>query len=160
MKWLESFIKSYPVIQARYEKELADVIQEEKNKLKEKVPLNHWWKIDDIDQMELDLPKKEKDRLRRFELFSEMIDITKNKGLNSQEFKQIIDDLENVAKSLDKNDKKEMEIMLIEGLINSMVSEKRYDQFYGLLGSELRKMCDKNNEFWISLEKEEKIKSD
>lgn len=160
MKWLESFIKSYPVIQVRYENELSDVIQEEKNKLKEKVPLNRWWEIDDIDHMELDLPKKEKDRLRRFELLSEMIDITKNKGLNSQEFKQIIDDLENVAKSLDENDKKEMEIMLIEGLINCMVSEKRYDQFYALLGSELRKMCDKNNEFWISLENEKKIKSD
>ena len=43
-----------------------------------------------------------------------------------------------------------MEIMLLEGLINSTLSSRKiYDQFYKVLGPELRKMCDSNNAFWM-----------
>jgi hypothetical protein len=75
-----------------------------------------------------------------------------SKGVNSSELKQIMDDLENVAQTLNDHDKKEMEIMLLEGLVNATLSSRNaYDQFYEILGPELRKMCDSNNAFWIEL---------
>jgi hypothetical protein len=73
-----------------------------------------------------------------------------HKGIESAELKQILDDLEFVAKTLTDREKKEMEIMLLEGLINrTLSSTKMYDQFYKALGPELRKMCDSNNDFWM-----------
>ena len=77
------------------------------------------------------------------------MDILINKGIKSLETKKILDDLENVAKTLSDSDKKEMEILLIEGLINATLSRKIYDDFYEILGPELRKMCDSNNTFWM-----------
>jgi hypothetical protein len=152
MQWLEEFIKKHPFIQKNYEQQVIEGIRDEKNELKRKVPAHQWWEIDDIDGMELDLPIKEKDRLRGSELHSGILEIMDSKGVNSSELKQIMDDLENVAQTLNDHDKKEMEIMLLEGLVNATLSSRNaYDQFYEILGPELRKMCDSNNAFWIEL---------
>lgn len=150
MKWLADFIKKYPVIQANYEKQVVENIKQELDELKAKVPEHRWWEVDDIDAMELDLSIEEKDRLRTSELHSGILKIMDNKGIDSAELKQILDDLECVAKTLNDHEKKEMEIMLLEGLINSTLSSRKiYDQFYKVLGPELRKMCDSNNAFWM-----------
>ena len=51
-----------------------------------------------------------------------------------------------------------MEVLLIEGLINATYSDSRkiYDEFYEILGPELKKMCDSNNAFWMKLGEENK----
>ena len=156
MKWLEEFIKKYPDIQEDYDQQVLEGILYEKDELKKKVPEHRWWEIDDIDAMELDLPDNEKDRLRTCELHTSIMKILKYKGTRSLEIKKILDELENVAETLSNRDKKEMEVLLIEGLINATLSRKIYDEFYEILGPELKKMCDSNNAFWMKLGEENK----
>lgn len=158
MKWLQGFIKKYPVIQSNYEQQVIEDIGHEKNKLKNKVPEHRWWEIDDIDAMELDLSAEIKDMIRRSELHSEILDIIDSKGVRSPELRLILDDLESVAHTLNNHDKKGMEILIIEGLINTIYSdsEELYDEFYEILGPELKKMCDSNNAFWMKLGEENK----
>ena len=160
MKWLEEFIKKYPNMQTAYEQEALKCIQYEKDELKKKVPEHRWWEINDIDSMKLDLPDTEKDRLRTDELHNEIMKILINMGIKSLEIMKILEDLENVAETLNDRDKKEMEILLIEGLINATLSQKIYDDFYEILGPQLRQMCDSNNEFWVKLGEKNKNKQD
>ena len=158
MKWLEEFIKKYPDIQEDYDQQVLEGILYEKDELKKKVPEHRWWEIDDIDAMDLNLPEVEQDRLRNSSLYYKILNLIDSKGIKSPEIKEILDDLEDVAFSLDEKEKGAMEVLLIEGLINATYSDSRkiYDEFYEILGPELKKMCDSNNAFWMKLGEENK----
>ncbi len=147
MKWLESLIKKYPSIQSNYEQRILEEIQYEKDKLKKNIPENKWWEIDNINSMLFDLPEKEKSRIRREVLDSYIIKTIKQ-NKESIELNQVMNDMEEIAQTLNDNEKKEMEILLLEGIINVTIASGDYNNFYFMLGPTLRKMCNENNAFW------------
>ena len=137
MKCLADFIKKYPVIQLNYEKQVVEMIRQKKSELKAKVPEHRWWEVDDIDAMELDLSVEEKDRLRKSELHTGMLEIIDHKGIDSAELDQVLSDLECVAKTLNDTEKEEMEMMLSKEFANNTFClRKIHNLFYKILGSE------------------------
>jgi hypothetical protein len=148
MKWLEALVKKYPSIQSNYEQSVLEEIRYEKNKIKKNVAENRWWEIHDIDSISFDLPDKEKSRIRKDALDSYIIKTIKEKRHESIELNQIMSNLEEIAQNLNDNEKKEMEILFLEGLINVTIANGNYNDFYSMLGPTLRKMCDENNAFW------------
>jgi hypothetical protein len=150
MKWLKNFIDKHPKMKSIYEYKATEWIKRKKEELKSKIPSHTWWEADEIDQNPLEIDEQNKFIIMRNIVEQDVIDSLRN---NSCTLRELLNELENIAASLSQNEKNEMEVLFLEGVINISSSEGYYDKLYAVMGPTLRKMCDDNNAFWKGLEK-------
>lgn len=147
MNFIEYMLLKFPQLRDAYDQEIRSSIEYGIQEEQSKIPDHEWWRLDEIHIDETSITLAEKYRIFT-DIFMDMI---KDYFKALHMLQDIFDIIEVYLQlPLSEEEHAQIEVFFLESVINSLEWKKKDGIVYELLGSETKKMWDKNRALWNS----------
>lgn len=140
-RWQILLLEKFPKVKEKYEQEYKAEVEVLRKRMVDELPIHQWWKEYDIKEMNLRLEKID----QRIIFTKYMLDLAECylAAENINETKYFLNAIEEEVVKMNKEEKGEFDIFIIESIVNRLYGSGHFNNFYNNAGPEVKKMCDR-----------------